>query len=95
MDDIKLKQLIYRTQGKLARVILNRPEALNAFSLEWVAELDAISRLIEDDRGIRVLRSPGPAALSRQVSISKRFRAARSRALVWCSGSVSSIGSRR
>jgi enoyl-CoA hydratase/carnithine racemase len=59
MHDLKLSQLIYRTEGKLARVILNRPEALNAFSLELVAELDAISQLIEDDRAIRVVAITG------------------------------------
>src|SRR3982751_772798 len=59
MHDLKLNQLIYRAEGKLARVVLNRPEALNAFSLELVAELDAISQLIEDDREIRVVAFTG------------------------------------
>jgi enoyl-CoA hydratase len=59
MHDLKLNQLIYRSEGKLARVTLNRPEALNAFSLELVAELDAISQLIEDDREVRVVAITG------------------------------------
>ena len=59
MHDLKLNQLIYRTEGKLARITLNRPEALNAFSLELVAELDAISQLVEDDRDIRVVAITG------------------------------------
>ena len=58
MHDVKLNRLIYRTDGKLARVILNRPEALNAFSLELVAELDAISQLIENDRMVATFFDP-------------------------------------
>ena len=70
MHDFKLNKLIYRTEGKLARVILNRPEALNAFSLELVAELDAISQLIENDRDIRVVAITGAGrALSAGIDL--------------------------
>jgi len=59
MHEVKLNNLVYRTEGKLARLTLNRPEALNAFSVELVAELDAVSQLIDDDREIRVVAITG------------------------------------
>jgi enoyl-CoA hydratase/carnithine racemase len=59
MHDLRLNQLVYRTEGRLARVILSRPESLNAFSLELVAELDAVSQLIENDREVRVVAITG------------------------------------
>ena len=59
MHDLRLNQLTYRTEGKLCRVVLNRPESLNAFSVELVAELDAVSQVVEDDRSIRVVAITG------------------------------------
>jgi len=59
VHDLRLNQLTYRTEGKLCRVVLNRPESLNAFSVELVAELDAVSQLVEDDRSIRVVAITG------------------------------------
>lgn len=55
MHDVRLNAVLYRAEGKVARITLNRPEALNAFSLELVAELDAISQLVANDREVRVV----------------------------------------
>lgn len=59
MHDLKLNKVIYKTEGKLARIVMNRPEALNAFSPELVAELDAVSQLVENDRDVRVVAISG------------------------------------
>ena len=59
MHRIQFNTLLYEADGKLARVTLNRPESLNAFSLEMVSELDAVSQLVENDRELRVVTFTG------------------------------------
>lgn len=59
MHHIQFNQVTYSTEGKLARLVLNRPDALNAFSPLMVAELDAVSQLVANDRSIRVVAITG------------------------------------
>lgn len=53
--------LLLEKQGPALHVTLNRPEARNAMSLEMVAELATVFRMVEDDASVRavVLRGAG------------------------------------
>jgi len=51
--------MLYRTEGKVARVTLNRPEALNAMPHDMVLEMDAIAAAIEADPDVRVVAFTG------------------------------------
>lgn len=55
------KTLLLEKQGTALHVTLNRPEARNAMSLEMVAELATVFRMVEDDASVRavVLRGAG------------------------------------
>lgn len=49
-----LENLRYRREGPLARIVLARPDRLNAIDRRTLDELWAISEEIERDRGVRV-----------------------------------------
>ena len=51
----KYKSMLVTTDGKLARVTLNRPDALNSMPHDMVLEMDAIAAEIEHDPRIRVV----------------------------------------
>lgn len=51
--------MLYRVEGKLARVALNRPHALNSMPHDMVLEMDAIAAEIERDPDIRVVALTG------------------------------------
>lgn len=59
MAKSKLKAMIYQAEGKIARVALNRPEALNAVPYDMVLEMDAIAAAIAGDPAIRVVAFTG------------------------------------
>lgn len=59
MAEITFQHLKYRTEGKLARLTLNRPQALNSMPHEMVAEMDAVSQLLQDDKQVRVVAVTG------------------------------------
>jgi enoyl-CoA hydratase/carnithine racemase len=52
---LQYKDIIYTKEGHIATIILNRPERLNAFSMEMI---DSIERALQDaagDEGVRVV----------------------------------------
>ncbi|MGH7002354.1 MAG: enoyl-CoA hydratase/isomerase family protein [Alphaproteobacteria bacterium] len=59
MAERTYKSMIVKTEGKLARVTLNRPEALNAMPRDMVLEMDAIAEELERDRNVRVIAFTG------------------------------------
>lgn len=53
------KSMLFAAEGKVARVTLNRPHALNAMPHDMVLEMDAIAAAIERDPAIRVVAITG------------------------------------
>jgi enoyl-CoA hydratase len=47
--------LIQYTAGTVATLMLNRPEKLNALNPEMLAELEAVIRLVDHDKDVRVI----------------------------------------
>lgn len=55
MDQVDFQQLIYRKRDQVAEIVLNRPDVLNALSIELYTELgDAIERA-QADVGVRAV----------------------------------------
>lgn len=59
MGDISFSNIKYSTEGKLARLTLNRPHALNSMPHEMVSEMDAASQLLQNDKEVRVVAITG------------------------------------
>lgn len=55
MSESKVNTALYEQQGAVAVITLNRPEALNALSVQLRAELAAALRQAEDDPEIRAI----------------------------------------
>ena len=53
------KSMLFAVEGKVARVTLNRPHALNSMPHDMVLEMDAIAAAIEADPAIRVVAFTG------------------------------------
>jgi enoyl-CoA hydratase/carnithine racemase len=51
--------MIYRTEGRVARMTLNRPAALNSMPHDMVLEMDEIAAAIEADERVRVVAVTG------------------------------------
>ena len=51
--------MLYRTEGRVARVTLNRPTALNSMPHDMVLEMDAIAATIEADPDVRLVAFTG------------------------------------
>ena len=56
---VEFENLYYERDGKVARVVLNRPRLLNAMNYPAVCDLDAVSQRLEDDPDIRVVTIEG------------------------------------
>ena len=52
---MKYKNLIYERDGYIARIIFNRPEKMNAISLETTRELDKVITEAEEDDEVKVI----------------------------------------
>jgi enoyl-CoA hydratase/carnithine racemase len=48
------KTVLYRTEGRIARITLNRPEVLNAEDMTFLADLTEAVHTLRDDRQVRV-----------------------------------------
>jgi enoyl-CoA hydratase/carnithine racemase len=59
MSEHQFKSMLYRVEGQVARVTLNRPEALNAMPYDMVMEMDEIAGMLARDAGIRVVAFSG------------------------------------
>ena len=55
VEEKKLKTLIVRIQPPVAWVVLNRPDKLNAISVEMLRELSSVLDELEEDERVRVL----------------------------------------
>lgn len=55
----KYKSMLVKIEGKLARVTLNRPQALNAMPHDMVLEMDEIAASLAQDRSVRVVAFTG------------------------------------
>ncbi len=49
------QQIIFEVENNIARIVLNRPEAYNAFSDTMLSELDEAINYIQREKGIRVV----------------------------------------
>ncbi|MBS7287986.1 MAG: enoyl-CoA hydratase/isomerase family protein [Candidatus Freyarchaeota archaeon] len=49
------KNIIFRKEGKIAKITLNRPDKLNALSPELIGELEKVIEEVKSDRDVRVL----------------------------------------
>ena len=49
------ENILYEKQGKIARIILNRPEKLNALSRDLLADVDAALKEAAGDDEVRVV----------------------------------------
>ncbi len=59
MTKIDFTTMRYEVSGKLARVTINRPHALNSMPYETVAEMEAIATLLDRERGVRAVAITG------------------------------------
>jgi enoyl-CoA hydratase/carnithine racemase len=59
MTKVEFRSMRYETTGKLARVALNRPQALNSMPPDMVREMEEIARLLAADRSVRVVALTG------------------------------------
>lgn len=57
--DAELDHVRVERDGRVARVTLDRPERLNALHYPGVRDLDAVSRLLADDREVRTVTIEG------------------------------------
>src|SRR5579864_6994872 len=48
-------KIVLQIEGNVARIVLNRPEKLNALDLEMLAQLEAAANTLESSTGIRVV----------------------------------------
>ncbi len=55
----KYRCMLYEVEGKLARVSLNRPDALNAMPYDMVMEMDDIAATVARDPAVRVVAFSG------------------------------------
>jgi enoyl-CoA hydratase/carnithine racemase len=47
--------MLYKTEGPLAYITLNRPEVLNAMNLAWTKDLSAICEMLAADKQVKVV----------------------------------------
>ena len=55
----KYKSMLVKIEGKLARVTLNRPEALNSMPHDRVLDMEEIAAALAQDRSVRVVAFTG------------------------------------
>lgn len=55
MSDAKVNTVLYEQQGAVAVITLNRPQALNALSVQLRSDLAATLRKAEDDANVRAI----------------------------------------
>ena len=56
---MKLETMYLEKDGRLARLVLNRPAVLNAANQQWVEDLNALAEAVAADAAIRVLTITG------------------------------------
>lgn len=57
--EVELENLSVEKDGKIARITLQRPERLNAIDHPMTRDLDAVTKLLEDDRDVRLVTIRG------------------------------------
>src|SRR5687767_7295234 len=59
MAKVQFESMLYESEGKLARVALNRPQALNSMPPAMVREMDEIAQQLAADPTVRVVALTG------------------------------------
>src|ERR1043166_6023870 len=54
------EDILFGREGGLATVTLNRPQALNSFTLDMYRRFDPMLRGWADDPGVKAVLTPGP-----------------------------------
>lgn len=59
MGGVKLETMYLEKDGRMARLVLNRPAVLNAANLQWVDDFSALAEAVASDEAIHVLTITG------------------------------------
>ena len=70
-----LSTVTYAAKGGIARVVLNRPEQLNAISPTLLEDLNRVCETVEGDPGVRIVAKSASASRTVKALVNRAFDA--------------------